>query len=116
MYCLFFRKTKNQSIILIIEGSLILNILKIREICSCKYYLTLPYEICKTRRYNKKYEIPDSPLNFDKIVWPQYVKYNSEVSYNDVTSIDTSKSSVQQILNIIFNDLSKTQNLSFRIL
>ncbi len=76
--------------------------------CSLKYYFTLPFEECKKRRSSHWYESPDPPLNFEKIVWPQYLKHKNELSADeDIRYMDCQKLDMAAVLAAISSDLSK---------
>lgn len=93
---------------LIIEGTLILNDIRLRDLCNLKYYLTLPYEISKERRYQKKYKIPDPPMNFDLVVWPHYLKHKSElINDTSICFIDSHENSVSAILHQVLRGISQ---------
>lgn len=96
--------------VLLVEGTLVLNIDKLRQLCDLKYYLTLPYTTSKQRRCQKNYKIPDPPLNFDKIVWPAYLKHKEQLEQLDsrVRFIDTNDNDESTVLGEILADLSKS--------
>ena len=85
-----------------------LNIAEIWRLCSLRYYFTLSYDVCKERRRRRFYEIPDPPLNFDKIVWPHHLKYKAELQGNEgVTFVDSETHDESDIAGIICDDLAK---------
>ncbi|EZA60537.1 hypothetical protein DMN91_009587 [Ooceraea biroi] len=82
--------------ILILDGFLLFKHKAITDLCDRKYFLTLTKEQCWERRKDRTYEPPDVPGYFDKVVWPEYVKYQNEIARNNelcetVTFIDGSK-------------------------
>lgn len=82
--------------VLILDGFLLFRHKDITDLCDRKYFLTLTKEQCWERRKNRIYEPPDVPGYFDKVVWPEYVKYKNGILENrklheTITFIDGSK-------------------------
>ena len=92
-----------------------MNIDQLRQICDFKYYFTLPYTISKQRRYQKNYEIPDPPLNFDKIVWPSYLKHKEQLMQlnSRIQFINTQDHDESATISEILSDLSPSLKLDF---
>jgi len=100
------------SMILILDGFLLFKHKAITNLCDCKYFLTLTEKQCWERRKDRIYEPPDVPGYFDKVVWPEYVKYQNEIVRNCnelkeiVTFIDGSKH-IEEIYNMISKEINQ---------
>lgn len=79
-----YSKLEGKSVlnILVIEGFLIFNCKEIRDKCQIKFCMQLSYEECFSRRQNRKYNPPNPPGYFEKILWPFYLKHYDE--YKDI--------------------------------
>ncbi|XP_010875148.1 nicotinamide riboside kinase 1 isoform X3 [Esox lucius] len=75
--------------VLIVEGFLIFNYKPLNELIDKRYFLEIPYDICKERRGSRIYTPPDPPGYFDGHVWPMYLKHRQEMEYT-VSDIATS--------------------------
>ncbi|XP_034090909.1 nicotinamide riboside kinase 1 isoform X1 [Gymnodraco acuticeps] len=60
--------------VLIVEGFLIFNHRPLSELIYKKYFMEVPYDVCKRRRSSRVYTPPDPPGYFDGYVWPLYLK------------------------------------------
>jgi len=103
----------DSKILLILDGFLLFKHKAITDLCDRKYFLTLTKEQCWERRKNRIYEPPDVPGYFDKIVWPEFVKYKNEVIRNNelyareiITFIDGSKN-MKEINEMIFKEINQ---------
>ncbi|KAL6267205.1 hypothetical protein P5V15_000282 [Pogonomyrmex californicus] len=111
---IFASRRENASdskILLILDGFLLFKHKAITNLCNCKYFLTLTKERCWDRRKNRIYDPPDVPGYFDKVVWPEYVKYENEVRQNEelyktVTFIDGSKD-LEEVYEIVSKDIGE---------
>lgn len=65
--------------VLIVEGFLIFNHRALNELFDQRYFLEIPYDVCKTRRGSRVYKPPDPPGYFDGHVWPMYLKNKLEM-------------------------------------
>lgn len=104
-------KTATTKMLLILDGFLLFEHKAITNLCNWKYFLTLTKEQCWERRRNRIYEPPDVPGYFDKIVWPEFVKYKNEVIrnnelYETITFIDGCKS-MEEIYEMVSNEINQ---------
>ncbi|XP_046404599.1 nicotinamide riboside kinase 2 [Ischnura elegans] len=65
--------------ILLVEGFLILNYQPTSSLCHLKYYMLLSRAVCTSRRVQRSYDPPDVPGYFEECVWPEHVKYRTEI-------------------------------------
>ncbi|XP_032371548.1 nicotinamide riboside kinase 1 isoform X1 [Etheostoma spectabile] len=65
--------------VLIVEGFLIFNHRPLNELFYKRYFMEIPYDVCKTRRSLRVYTPPDPPGYFDGHVWPMYLKNRQEM-------------------------------------
>uniref|UniRef100_A0A8C1XR71 Muscle-specific beta 1 integrin binding protein n=2 Tax=Cyprinus carpio TaxID=7962 RepID=A0A8C1XR71_CYPCA len=70
---------ESQVHILILEGFLLYNYKPLLEFFDKSYYITIPYEECKSRRRTRQYTIPDPPGLFDGHVWPMYLRHRRDM-------------------------------------
>ncbi|KAJ0067936.1 hypothetical protein NL108_011736 [Boleophthalmus pectinirostris] len=92
--------------VLIVEGFLIYNYRPLNSLYNKKYFLEIPYEICKTRRSTRMYNPPDPPGYFDGHVWPMYLKNRKEMEemLSDIVFVDGLQEK-DQLLDSVYKDI-----------
>uniref|UniRef100_A0A3B4AXU9 Uncharacterized protein n=1 Tax=Periophthalmus magnuspinnatus TaxID=409849 RepID=A0A3B4AXU9_9GOBI len=92
--------------VLIVEGFLIYNYRPLNSLYDKKYFLEVPYDICKTRRSNRVYVPPDPPGYFDRHVWPMYLKNRKEMEamLSDIVFVDGLQEK-EQLLAFVYKDV-----------
>jgi len=100
--------------LLFIDGFLIFNYLPLAQLCDLKYFLTLPYEECWTRRQKRTYDPPDPPGYFQNCAWPMYQNNFQQMVQSYLTGIIFLDGTVplnencQRIIQDVTLTLSKT--------
>ncbi|XP_018615609.1 nicotinamide riboside kinase 1 isoform X2 [Scleropages formosus] len=99
-------ETPEDMYVLIIEGFLIYNYRPFNEIIDKKYFLHIPYDICKARRCSRTYNPPDPSGYFDGHVWPMYLKNRKEMedTVSDLVFLDGIQTR-DQLFSIVYEDI-----------
>uniref|UniRef100_H3C6S0 Nicotinamide riboside kinase 1 n=1 Tax=Tetraodon nigroviridis TaxID=99883 RepID=H3C6S0_TETNG len=71
--------TRDPLFVLIVEGFLIFNHRPLNALIDKRYFMEVPYDVCKRRRSSRVYSPPDPPGYFDGHVWPMYLKNRREM-------------------------------------
>ncbi|XP_037114093.1 nicotinamide riboside kinase 1 [Syngnathus acus] len=102
----------NHVFVLIVEGFLIFNHRPLNELLNKRYFLEIPYDICKERRSLRVYKPPDPPGYFDGHVWPMYLKNRQEMesTATGIVFLDGLKSK-EELLAVVYQDISKEINM-----
>ncbi|XP_015370847.1 PREDICTED: nicotinamide riboside kinase 2 [Diuraphis noxia] len=92
--------------ILVLEGILLLDDIRILNLADITFFTVLDKEICWDRRVTRTYLPPEPPGYFDKYAWPEYEKYllkikkkNDVIFLNGYDSIDFNTSVVVNHIN-----------------
>ncbi|XP_021476736.2 alpha-1-antitrypsin isoform X2 [Oncorhynchus mykiss] len=93
--------------VLIVEGFLIFNYGPLNELMDKRYFLEIPYDVCKERRGSRVYTPPDLPGYFDGYVWPRYLKNRQEMEdmVSDIVFLDGLKSK-EDLLDYVYGDVT----------
>ncbi|KAM6980585.1 nicotinamide riboside kinase 1 [Aplochiton taeniatus] len=99
---------KEEVFVLIVEGFLIFNYRPLNELMDKKYFLEIPYEVCKERRCSRVYTPPDPPGYFDGHVWPMYLKNRQKMEsmVSGIVILDGLKSK-EDLLASVYEDVTK---------
>ncbi|XP_072290000.1 nicotinamide riboside kinase 1 [Eucyclogobius newberryi] len=99
---------ESQVFVLIVEGFLIFNYRPMNYLYDKKYFIEIPYNICKKRRSTRVYMPPDPPGYFDGQVWPMYLKNREEMEamMSDIVFIDGLQEK-EQVLDSVYKDVMK---------
>ncbi|XP_029470162.1 nicotinamide riboside kinase 2 [Rhinatrema bivittatum] len=100
--------------ILIVEGFLLYNNKTMADLCTHRYYMTIPADECKKRRGGRNYPIPDPPGLFEGHVWPMYLKHRKEMEDSgvDVVYLDGLKSKDELFKQVYEEIQNKLLNFS----
>lgn len=94
--------------LLIIDGFLIFNYAPLAELCDLKYFITLPFEECHSRRRKRNYIPPDPEGYFVDIAWPMYLAHLKEMresSFADKIQYLNGTLSLEENLKRILRDM-----------
>ncbi|XP_061529379.1 nicotinamide riboside kinase 1 isoform X3 [Phycodurus eques] len=98
--------------VLIVEGFLIFNHRPLNELMDKRYFMEIPYDICKDRRSLRVYKPPDPPGYFDGHVWPMYLKNRQKIEHTvvGIVFLDGMKSK-EELMAVVFQDVSQEINM-----
>ncbi|XP_033474518.1 nicotinamide riboside kinase 1 [Epinephelus lanceolatus] len=94
--------------VLIVEGFLIFNHRPLNELFCKRYFMEIPYNVCKMRRSTRVYTPPDPPGYFDGYVWPMYLRNRQEMEsmVSGIVYLDGLKPK-EELLAAVCNDVSQ---------
>ncbi|XP_008334213.1 nicotinamide riboside kinase 1 isoform X1 [Cynoglossus semilaevis] len=92
--------------VLIVEGFLIFNYGPLNVLFDKKYFMEIPYDVCKERRSSRVYKPPDPPGYFDGHVWPMYLRNREEMMcmVSDMVFLD-GLSPKEELLAAVYEDV-----------
>ncbi|KAF7667478.1 hypothetical protein LDENG_00061440 [Lucifuga dentata] len=99
---------KEDVFVLIVEGFLIFNYGRLNKLMDKRYFLEIPYNVCKKRRSSRVYFPPDPPGYFDGQVWPNYLKNRQEMEnmVSGIVFLDGLKTK-EELLAAVYEDVSQ---------
>ncbi|XP_049434868.1 nicotinamide riboside kinase 1 isoform X2 [Epinephelus fuscoguttatus] len=94
--------------VLIVEGFLIFNHRPLNELFCKRYFMEIPYDVCKMRRSMRVYTPPDPPGYFDGYVWPKYLRNRQEMEsmVSGIVYLDGLKPK-EELLAAVCNNVSQ---------
>uniref|UniRef100_A0A8C5H758 Nicotinamide riboside kinase 1-like n=1 Tax=Gouania willdenowi TaxID=441366 RepID=A0A8C5H758_GOUWI len=92
--------------VLIVEGFLIFNYRPLNELFDRRFFIEIPYDVCKKRRSLRVYDPPDPPGYFDRYVWPMYLIHRKEMegSVSGIAILDGQKTK-EELLAAVYEDV-----------
>ncbi|XP_051923256.1 nicotinamide riboside kinase 1 isoform X2 [Hippocampus zosterae] len=101
----------NHVFVLIVEGFLIFNHRPLNQLMNKRYFLEVPYDICKKRRSLRVYKPPDPPGYFDGHVWPMYLRNRQEMesTATGILFLDGLRSK-EELLAAVYQDVCQEIN------
>ncbi|XP_049324113.1 nicotinamide riboside kinase 1 [Astyanax mexicanus] len=101
-------KEGNSVFSLIVEGFLIFNYGPLNTLFDKRYFLEIPYEMCKLRRSSRVYVPPDPVGYFDGHVWPMYLKNRREMedTVHDLVFLDGTQKR-EDMLATVYKDIQQ---------
>lgn len=104
--CLDHTQTGSEVFVLIVEGFLIFNYRPLNSLYDKKYFLEIPYDVCKTRRSSRVYCPPDPSGYFDGHVWPMYLKNRKEMEamVHDIVFLNGLQEK-EQLLDTVYKEI-----------
>ncbi|XP_053726928.1 nicotinamide riboside kinase 1 [Synchiropus splendidus] len=100
--------SKEDAFVLIVEGFLIFNHKPLNQLFHKRYFMEIPYNVCKQRRSSRVYTPPDPPGYFDGHVWPMYVKNRQEMERDvPVIALLDGLKSKEELLATVYEDVCR---------